>query len=168
MVLGLCQMLSPILAFTADEAWEFIPGRSPASVHESRWTPRSFERDDSERAGWETLFALRQSVLPELEKARQAKTIGKALEARVHLTLAQGQSLQNGEAESALRELLNVSQLTVTAGDGPAPVVQVEHAGGTKCERCWRWEFDVGRDPGHSTLCGRCIEAIAGGGRADG
>src|SRR5262249_20973601 len=43
LVTGLCQMLSPILAFTADEAWEFVPGKTTESVHESRLQPIAFE-----------------------------------------------------------------------------------------------------------------------------
>jgi isoleucyl-tRNA synthetase len=60
-----------------------------------------------------------------------------------------------------LRELLNVSQLKVAPATGEAGLtVQVTKASGTKCERCWHWEEDVGADAHHPTLCGRCVLAI--------
>ena len=83
MVVGLCKMLAPILAFTADEAWEFVPGRTVDSAHQLTWQPLGFERPEPERAAWKALFELRELALPELEKARQAKQIGKALEAKL-------------------------------------------------------------------------------------
>ncbi|MCU0789331.1 MAG: class I tRNA ligase family protein [Verrucomicrobia bacterium] len=83
LVTGLCQMLSPVLAFTADEAWEFIPGKAASSVHLSEWEPAAFNLKPEEAVEWQHLFRLRERALPELEKARQSKHIGKALEARV-------------------------------------------------------------------------------------
>src|SRR5450759_5155821 len=111
MFVNLCQMLAPVLAFTADEAWEFVPGKGVDSVHRLTWAPVGLERSETERATWKALFELRDLALPELEKARQAKAIGKALEAK--LTFA-GSSPALGAAGGhldALRELLNVSQL---------------------------------------------------------
>ena len=66
-------MLAPILAFTADEAWEFVPGKTVDSAHRLTWQPLGFERPEAERATWKALFELRELALPELEKARQAK-----------------------------------------------------------------------------------------------
>jgi isoleucyl-tRNA synthetase len=79
LVTGLCQMLAPILAFTADEAWEFIPGKPTGSVHESEFKPTNFVLSETKRAVWKRLFEIRGIALPELEKARQSKIIGKAL-----------------------------------------------------------------------------------------
>ncbi len=160
LVTGLCQVLSPILVFTADEAWEFIPGRTAASVHLSDWTPRALVRREAEVRTWEWLFAARERVLPELEKARQAKRIGKALEARVGLRVpaAEVAGFEPGW-EDPLRELLNVSQLRVATGEEFA--AEIEAAEGTKCERCWHWENDVGSHAAHPTLCGRCLGAVA-------
>src|SRR3989441_3001195 len=68
LVSGLCQMLSPILAFTADEAWELVPGKPAASVHEATLKLSPFTRSDAETSAWAGLFALREKLLPELEK----------------------------------------------------------------------------------------------------
>ena len=161
MVAGLSQMLAPVLAFTADEAWEFIPGRPAGSVHQSTWQPRPLERPEAEQTAWKALLELREQVLPELEKARQAKAIGKALEASLVLS-GSSPALEHAAAHrDLLRELLNVSQLEVApGGDAPLTVV-VNQAAGLKCERCWHWEPEVGRIEKHPTLCQRCVEAVA-------
>ena len=157
MVRTLCQMLSPMIAFTSDEAWEFIPGHHQGdSVHASDWQPQPFQRGEDEKKLWADLFVLREQVLPELEKARQAKTIGKSLEAK--LTLHRAESLQSNGVVENLRELLNVSQLAFAPGESLATV---ERAEGEKCERCWHWEKDVGSHKDHPTICRRCVTAIA-------
>ena len=145
-------MLSPILVFTSDEAWELLPARETDSVHLGVWKPSGFALSKDEEATWKELFALRELALVELEKARQGKLIGKALDAKVTI---------NGRAKASadLKELLNVSQLEVNASD-PEPTVQVAKAEGVKCARCWHWETDIGADPQHPTICARCAAAV--------
>ena len=163
MVTGLCQMLAPILAFTADEAWEFIPGQSGRSVHASDWKARGLVPSAEEQALWKQMFAIRTQALPVLEEARQAKQIGKALEAQLILE-GTPEALDAVPAQrEALRELLNVSQLTIetVAGAGPTLKINSSRAAGRKCERCWHWETDVGAHAAHPTLCGRCVAAVS-------
>jgi isoleucyl-tRNA synthetase len=157
---SLCKMLAPFLSFTTDEAWECVPGKQAESVHELTWQPISFERSETERNLWKTLFTLRELALPVLEQARQAKEIGKALEAK--LTFSGGRAvLQLAKAEAeALRELLNVSQIEILTQSEGEVVVSVSKASGQKCERCWHWETDVGSVSEHPTICGRCVRAI--------
>ena len=109
------------------------------------------------------MFAIRERALPVLEEARQAKQIGKSLEACVTLT-GTGRELEIGQAHGEdLRELLNVSQLALEPGDGEGEELQVAvtNADGEKCERCWRWEPTVGSHNDHATLCTRCVEAVS-------
>jgi isoleucyl-tRNA synthetase len=160
MVTGLSQMLAPLIAFTADEAWEFLPGAKAASVHLSDWTPRPFSRSTEERALWAALFEVRAQVLPELEKARQLKLIGKALEAKAVLSGTSTALQIAAAAPEDLRELLNVSQLTLTPGGNEGVSAIITQADGQKCERCWHYETDVAVDPNHPTLCGRCVRAV--------
>ena len=155
---GLARMLSPILAFTADEAWEHLPGHLHDSVHLATWEPSQDPRTAEEKAAWATLMSIRSLALPGLEKARQAKQIGKALEARLVLALdARTQPVVSGR-ESALGELISVSGISCV----PATEfgVTVERAEGMKCERCWRWEPGVGQAEEHPTLCPRCVTAV--------
>ena len=158
LVTGLCQMLAPVLVFTADEAWEYVPGRK-GSVHESDWSHKDFVFLKDEQDAWRVLLELRELALPELEKARQSKQIGKALEAKVILSGKKAGTVQSKTTVDSLRELANVSQLELKLADG-ADEVSVVKADGQKCERCWHWETDVGSNPEHPTLCGRCVEAV--------
>lgn len=179
LVTGLCQMLAPILAFTADEAWEFVPGKNVNSVHESIWEHKNFIRSEEEVETWKTFFAFRQQALLSLERARQARTIGKSLDAHltVHVSRLQNTSAASVENVSRLksefRELLNVSSLEIQPEKEPqgsiidVPVIVAEHIGfhittakGQKCERCWHWETDIGENAEHPTICGRCVEAV--------
>lgn len=160
LVTGLCQMLAPILAFTTDEAWEFVPGHDTASVHEAVWRPVLFLRPETEIAEWKNLFLLREVSLPELEKARQAKLIGKSLEAKLTVN-GNGQVLVDAKLHlDSLRELLNVSQISLADTGKETVFATVAKADGQKCERCWHWEMDVGQSAEHPTICGRCVEAV--------
>jgi len=162
MVRGLCSLLSPILVFTADEAWEFIPGREVESVHLAAWQPAGLALPAEEESRWQVMLEIRERILPYLEKERQAKNIGKALDAKV--TLGETAKVLPGQTDKdkeVLRELLNVSQLVVGQSSGANELsIHVAKAEGQKCERCWHWEVDTGANPDHPALCGRCVLAI--------
>jgi isoleucyl-tRNA synthetase len=161
MVTRLAKMLSPILTFTADEAWEFVPARPTPFVHLADWKPAEFQRSKHEEEAWAALFRLRELAHAELEKARQNKLIGKALEAKVALSVPPNDAAICQELREPMRELLNVSQFEVATGAADKPVaVTVQKADGQKCERCWHWETDIGQHPEHPTICGRCVEAV--------
>ena len=137
-----------------------MPGSDLTSVHTSQLSPTPFARDDAECELWRRLFEFRENLLPNLEAKRQAKVIGKSLEAKVRL-YAESKPLSewvgNKDVLEAFRELCNVSQFEITKDRGSELVV---HADGQKCERCWHWETDVGSNKEHPTLCGRCVEAV--------
>ena len=186
LVTGLCQILAPMLVYTADEAWEFVPGKKTNSVHEANWEKTSFEIEATEQKKWNALFDFRRAILPELEKARQNKLIGKPLEARLSWFVQSGNWDRAAKVESDLQEILSVSQVSLFPEDKkrelfparllfnplnnlPTDVTNdlingqgiiIEHADGQKCERCWHWETDIGQSPEHPTICGRCVEAV--------
>jgi isoleucyl-tRNA synthetase len=167
LVTGLCQMLAPILAYTADEAWEFIPGKPTGSVHESEFNPGKFDLMEDKLPDWGELLPFRNLAMPKLETARQSKTIGKALDAKM---IIRGVAVQAMCAavrfKEDFRELLNVSQLELEIADSRTDPHQfvneiiVSKADGQKCDRCWHWETDIGQNPAHPTLCPRCVEAV--------
>jgi len=161
MVTRLCQMLSPMLAFTAEEAWEFIPALPVKTVHFSLWEPSLSVLPKPEADLWVTLFELRARVLAELEKARQGKRIGKALDAVLHLDLNGNERVVVQAHAATLKELLNVSGLFVTESTEMSITVQpASELGWQKCERCWHWEPTVGIDPEYPGICRRCVEAL--------
>ncbi len=158
-VIGLCRLLSPILAFTADEAWEFVPGVEHPSVHEETVVASRLALTAEEEREWNELFALRVLLLPELEKARQSKLIGKSLEAKITLSGPSDQIASARRHADIFRELLNVSQLRF-GSESTELRADVAKADGAKCERCWHIETDVGSDSAHPTICARCVEAV--------
>ncbi|MFM7213593.1 MAG: class I tRNA ligase family protein, partial [Verrucomicrobiota bacterium] len=161
MVTRLSQMLAPMLAFTSDEAWGFIQKSPVHSVHLSTWVPGSPLLSQEETGRWEILFGIRTRVLPELEKARQAKRIGKALDARVELGLESAEFGVAKDHRSDLQELLNVSGLEVQESQtGSVTVHPASEAGWQKCDRCWHWDPAIGQEPGHPGACPRCIQAL--------
>ena len=97
--------------------------------------------------------------MAELEKARQAKLIGKSLDAKLVWTIGKDSGLPKvTDFNEIWRELFNVSAIKFVDGENWS--MAVEHADGQKCERCWHWEMDIGQNAEHSTICGRCVEAV--------
>jgi isoleucyl-tRNA synthetase len=166
LVTGLGQMLAPVLSFTAEEAWEFVPGEKVPSVHTVAWSAFRFAMTEAESGFWEQLFELRERALPSLEAARQQKIIGKALDAHLDFSLTPEKRAMVDGLREELREILNVSGLTIDIANNPSStetgdtVVVVGKAAGQKCERCWHWETDVGSNPEHPMICGRCVRAV--------
>lgn len=162
---GLCQMLAPILAYTADEAWEFIPGKPTGSVHESESNLSAFKIDDHESSDWKFLFEIRPTVMPGLEALRQNKLIGKALEAKVTAMGDETSLAPIIKRQADFKELLGVSDFVVSTGGelGGAGVsfgYSRVDSNRQKCERCWHWETDIGQNAEYPTICGRCVEAV--------
>ena len=178
LVTRLSQLLSPILAFTADEVWEFIPGNEDSkSIHVSELSPIATRHNDADVEQWKTLFALRDRVLMELEEKRRSKEIGKSLEAVVVIWTNNEAELKLADWGEDLREILNVSRLEFLRGDvandlkineqsvevGDSEGVYVfasKTYGLEKCGRCWHWEGDIGSHSNHPTLCSRCVDAV--------
>jgi isoleucyl-tRNA synthetase len=162
LVTGLCQMLAPILAFTADEAWEFVPGKNEDSVHRTTWKEFQFKLSETEQKDWNALLEIRRNELTTLEAARQAKVIGKALDAKLIYTGGRKGLQFETQFKNELKELLNVSQLEINFVPDGGTLFQggIFHADGQKCERCWHWETDIGQNAEYPTICGRCIAAV--------
>jgi len=166
LVTGLCQMLAPILAYTADEAWEFIPGKPTGSVHESEFKPTLFSRTPEEIFNWGRLFVFRAGALPGLEALRQNKIIGKTLEAKATARGDEETLAPVIKLPEEFQELLGASQFTFEifgelGKQGINFAFSRVDANRQKCERCWHCELDIGQNLEHSTICGRCVEAVS-------
>jgi isoleucyl-tRNA synthetase len=156
---ALARLLAPILAFTADEAWEYF-GRQ-ASVHLQVFPePDQKLVDKALEERVDKLLALRGAIGQAVELARQAKQIGKALEGAVTLTLSDEPLLASlTGSEAVLEEFFILSDLTLAAGaETKASIVPTAH---TECARCWRRRVTVGADPAHPDLCDRCAEVVS-------
>ena len=161
---ALVRLVAPILSFTADEVWEHLPavaGREP-SVHLALF-PRPEEIFSESPAKlleeWKQIFAVRDEALRILEEARQAKRIGKGLEAALEIT-ASGDLLALLQRHSAgLKEIINVSGVSVIEGDKLS--VTALPASGTKCARCWNYMPEVASYGIWQNVCTRCHSALA-------
>ncbi len=153
------RLLAPILSFTASEAWAFLPGRPAENPFLAGLPTRARPRDaEALEARYGRIFEVREVVQGKLEEARRAKLIGSGLEAMVTVR-AQGDQLRLlEEAQAELPALFIVSK--VVLAEGPLSA-EVARAPGVKCERCWVFAEDVGRDPKHPTICGKCADALA-------
>jgi isoleucyl-tRNA synthetase len=164
---GLARLLAPILPVTIDELWTHLPGTREPSVHMAEF-PRDVEamRDPALGARWEQIIAVRDEVNRALEAARQARTIGNSLGAKVTLRVRGGTAELLHRYRADLPMLFIVSQLELegVSGDGPDLEVVVARADGDKCARCWRVVARVSATPGTEGLCDRCVDALNGAG----
>jgi len=159
-VATLAKLIAPVMPFTAEEVWSSLPGKPTESVHLADF-PVAGPRDEALEARWEKLLQVRSAAALELEKARQAGTIGKSLEAQVEIVpdSEATQELLAG-AGPLLETVLIVSQVKVGQLTDGQLRVNVSAAAGQKCVRCWRWTQDVGSHAAHPQLCGRCAEVV--------
>jgi isoleucyl-tRNA synthetase len=168
---GLTRLMAPILSFTADELWRCLPGGRDESVHMAVF-PAVADLDllaDPELvARWNTLVALREQVLAEIEPFRKNKQIGSSLQARVVVSATKAELAELEPYARQLPMLFIVSEVELRrapdGGDAHAkghPHVTIERAGGVKCERCWRYVPAVSSDPASAGLCERCQDALA-------
>ena len=155
----LCRLLSPIMVFTADEAFENLPNQKLASVHLAEF-PKASDADNSKLlSDWERIFSIRDEILKKLEEARNEKLIGSGLEAKVILTVDKETTFFLLDYFNDLRYIFIVSQVEVHEGDKFA--VEIQKADGTKCERCWNYSVRVGELEKYPTVCERCITALS-------
>jgi isoleucyl-tRNA synthetase len=167
---GLTRLLAPILSFTADELWRYLPGRDRESVHTADF-PSAAELNALHNPAllerWSRLTALRERVVAQIEPLRKEKQIGSSLQAKVVLTAGDGDLAFLEAYASQLPMLFIVSEVELRASNGssePRSDTQVEigRATGVKCERCWRYVPAVSHDPEWAGLCERCQQAMAG------
>ena len=166
-------LLTPILAFTTEEIWRFMPKGEdqPESVQLCDWPEIKTEYLDVElEKKWDKIIAVREQVVAALEIARKEKLIRDSLEAKVDLYPNQElyDFLQPMEAE--LASLFIVSQTVLhspgeevpegAVGEKEELSVKISRAEGEKCERCWMYSEYVGSSEQHPTLCRRCESLV--------
>jgi isoleucyl-tRNA synthetase len=154
---ALCRLLAPITVFTAEEAWGYL-GRSD-SVHLQTFPEETAESRDPETATQvNELLSLRAVIGQAIERARQEKMIGNALEAAVVLRCDPTEISSIPKEE--LEEFFILSELTIEPGQEPTALIsKTAHQ---KCARCWRHRPSVGASAAHPELCDRCERVVAG------
>jgi isoleucyl-tRNA synthetase len=176
---AMVRWLAPILSYTADEIWGFMPGKRSESVFLETW--HALPKVTADAIDWNLFIQLKTAVAGEIEKLRVAGNVGGNLDAEVEV-FAQDEFREKLMAlGDELRFLLITSKAVVkrvsnAAGPpvGAVKVADIAKEGGVwvrvqastapKCERCWHHREDVGSNAEHPTICGRCVENVTGPG----
>ena len=161
----LVRLMAPVLSFTADEVWSFMPATRDPSVFLAGFSEPPPTWCDEVLAGrFEHLLAVRAAVTKALEEARQGGVVKQGTEARITL----GAAGELGELLAArladLPALFVVAEVALDGTGAESPLVRglrvgVERAAGEKCERCWLTR-SLGADPRHPRLCARCTAVV--------
>ncbi|MBO4407351.1 MAG: isoleucine--tRNA ligase, partial [Clostridia bacterium] len=152
------RLLTPILAFTSDEIWTFMPHTSDvdaeAAVFNDMASVEPLWNDAALDEKWSKLLDLRDKVKKAMEDAK----VQKSLEVKIRLTSSGDEYAFLENAHDLLPTVFITSG--VELAEGPDFGVEILPADGEKCERCWSYSTTVGRDSDHPTLCARCAAAV--------
>ncbi len=176
---ALVRWLTPIISYTADEIWQYIPGERSESVLLETWYTGLFPLADNallSNSEWQIVMAVREAVSKELERMRKADVIGASLNAEVTLYCESDIVTVLTKIEPELHFIFITSKASLaplaSATDETVETelsglkVSVKASAHEKCVRCWHYREDVGSYTEHPELCGRCVENIAGEGEA--
>jgi isoleucyl-tRNA synthetase len=152
-------LMAPILSFTTEEAWEHVPAFEGKldSIHLHTF-PKVEDKYLSmiDEKSWEALLSIRETILKEIEEARNNKVIGDSLEAHVKLELNDTLFPVIEANCDLLKEILVVSAIDVAKNESERIVI--EKTTGNKCPRCWNWFLEDTSGNEHPELCPRCSE----------
>ncbi|ALE94411.1 MULTISPECIES: isoleucine--tRNA ligase [Serratia] len=175
---ALVRWMAPIMSFTADEIWGFMPGKRAQYVFTEEWYDGLFglaEGEPMNDAFWAELLKVRGEVNKVLEQARADKRLGGSLEAAVTLYADSELAARLNSLQDELRFVLLTSAASVAPlAEAPADAqasellkglkIAFSTAPGEKCPRCWHYTTDIGLVAEHADICGRCVSNVAGDG----
>lgn len=156
---AMLRWMAPFLSFTAEEAWEVV-GHTPSIFTETFVDLPA--PDAALLAKWGRVLELRAAVNKSIEDVRAAGQVGSSLQATVRLGVPAADKAVLDSLGTDLKFVLIVSAVEVF--EAPELTVQVQPSTATKCARCWHYRDDVGQDPAHPHLCGRCTSNLYGAG----
>lgn len=164
---AMLRWMAPFLSFTAEEAWAVLgaAGKTPSDTKESIFmdTYVQLEAPDTALlAKWARIREIRDAVNKDIEVLRAEGKVGSSLQATVALTVAPQDYASLASLGDDLKFAFITSAIDLIAGD--ALSIRAGTSNATKCERCWHYRDDVGTDPAHPTLCGRCTSNLFGAG----
>ena len=175
---AMVRWVAPVLSFTAEEIWRLLPGDREESVFMATWYEglAPLQGDAYDREFWSRVSVLVNGVKEAIEPRRASKEIGGSLDAEVYVMARddEGRALLDAFGDE-LRFVLIVSAAHVVdpaAGiEAPEDATTTDHftiwvkkSEAEKCVRCWHRREDVGSNPEHPELCGRCVENVDGPG----
>ncbi|MCM0081274.1 isoleucine--tRNA ligase [Geomonas sp. Red32] len=166
---SLLRMVAPVLSFTAEEVWAEMPGSREESVHVALFPEMNpGNKDEALAQRWEKVMKVRSEVSKALELARVKKVIGHSLDAAVAIKASGETAVFLKSFESDLAEIFIVSKAyladtlegEIYQAEGGEMEIAVSAAPGEKCERCWCYSEETGKDAGHPTVCPKCLAAV--------
>ncbi|WON75158.1 isoleucine--tRNA ligase [Nitrosospira sp. Is2] len=165
---SLVRLFAPILSFTAEEVWQSLIGATEDSVLLHTWHELPLQQDEEAlMARWARIRQLRSQVQGRLEEARVRGEIGSSLAAAVEIhTSGEDFSLLDSLGDDLRLILVTSSARVSRSEDSASEATRVTPSAHPKCERCWHYRADVGVDPSHPTICGRCVSNLYGSGEA--
>ncbi|MBN6150918.1 isoleucine--tRNA ligase [Xanthomonas sp. AmX2] len=159
--------IAPVLSFTADELWGYLPGEHVGNVLFATWYEGLAPLPDDaalSAADFEQLLALREQVAKVLEPMRANGVIGAALEAEITVAADAATAARLQPLQEELRFLFISGDVNVREASTDEIFVSAEPTAKHKCVRCWHHRADVGAEPAHPELCARCVSNIEGPG----
>ena len=154
--------MAPFLSFTAEEAWKVLaPGQSP-SIFVETYSDTGAWGGDELLAKWARIRAIRDVANKEIEALRADGQVGSSLQANLLIGADAADHALLASLGDDLRLVTITSQALLAHAAELAVAVTASTA--TKCERCWHYRDDVGIDPAHPTICGRCMSNLYGAG----
>jgi isoleucyl-tRNA synthetase len=175
---AMVRWIAPILSFTAEEIHQFLPGQHSDSVFMDTWYEGLFQMENAEtdRKRWDHIISVRNEVSKAIETVRRDGRAGSSLAVEAELWI-------DGERREALDWLGDELRFVLLTSDARvgglanapsgAPVIETEDgalalrvtaSAHGKCVRCWHYRADVGSDPDHPEICGRCVQNVSGAG----
>src|SRR5882757_9487324 len=171
---AMVRWLAPILSFTTEEAWGYLPGIPNESVFLNTWHQFPAGAERISPIDWASLIALKADVARELERLRTSGSIGSSMEAEVTVFVPDALAQRFAMMRDELRFLLITGQADVaTTAAIPASAVkasqedvwiEVKPSSHPKCVRCYQLRADVGSNPNHPEICSRCVLNVEGPG----
>ncbi len=174
---ALSRWLAPIISYTADEIWQYIPGERSTSVFLETWYEGLYPLDENTEFTldtWAKVTEARSAVSKETERLRNEGVIGASLNAEVVLYCNENYLSELGKLESELHFAFITSAASIKpVAEAPKGAlstsleglkIKVTASEHEKCVRCWHQREDVGQHTDHPELCGRCVENVAGDG----
>ena len=159
---AMLRWMAPFLSFTAEEAWGHFAGTaSQGSIFFETYADLGTP-DAALLAKWSQVRAVRETVNKEIEAVRTAGAVGASLQATVAITAPPADFEVLASLGDDLKFVLITSAATLAVGDALA--ITVTPSAAVKCERCWHYRDDVGANPAHPTICGRCDSNLHGDG----
>jgi isoleucyl-tRNA synthetase len=163
---SLARLIAPVLSFTAEEVWEVLSGKDDGSVFASEWYKLpELENRVKIFTRWQKLREIRTTAQKFLETLRMEGKIGSSLQAEVEVTVDGSTYDALNDIGNELRFILVTSQANIFADatfDSSTSDVLAVVSQNRKCERCWHYRADVGRNAAYPILCGRCISCLTG------